>query len=101
MVIHPTVESDRTMEDVKVDVEGTRPDETSCSVHIDPAAEARLLRKLDLHICPVLFFLYFLCYLDRSNIGNAKIQGMTQDLELDRGNRYNIALFVRSSPSSR
>ncbi len=67
---------------------------SSPSLELDPKAEAALLRKLDIHIIPVLFIIYFLCYLDRSNIGNAKIQGMTQDLELDVGSRYNIALFV-------
>jgi hypothetical protein len=61
---------------------------------IDPAAEQKLLWKLDVMICPVLFLLYLLSFLDRSNIGNAKIQGMTEDLQLDIGSRYNIALMV-------
>ena len=39
----------------------------------------------------------FFCFLDRGNIGNAKIQGMTEDLDLDVGNRYNLALFVSLS----
>lgn len=32
---------------------------------IDHAAERRLVRKLDLHIMPLFFFLYMLCFLDR------------------------------------
>jgi len=68
------------------------------SAEIDRQLEAKLLRKLDLHMVPVLFLIYFLCFLDRSNIGNAKIQGMTEDLELDVGDRYNIALFVSQQP---
>lgn len=64
---------------------------------IDPAAERKLLWKLDLTICPVLFILYLLSFLDRSNIGNAKIQGMTDELQLDADHRYNIALMVGST----
>ena len=36
---------------------------------IDPEAEKRLLRKLDLRVVPVLWFLFMLAFLDRTNIG--------------------------------
>ncbi|KAJ7457059.1 putative MFS transporter [Mycena latifolia] len=39
----------------------------------DGAAEAALVRKQDLRIVPLSAAIYLLCYLDRSNIGNAKI----------------------------
>ncbi|KAI0484569.1 major facilitator superfamily domain-containing protein [Xylariaceae sp. FL0804] len=61
------------------------------------AAERRLLWKCDLHVIPVIGILYFLAFADRTNIGNAKIQGMTQDLNL-KGSDYNIALFVFFPP---
>ncbi|KAI0202889.1 MFS general substrate transporter [Astrocystis sublimbata] len=64
---------------------------------IDPSAERRLRWKIDLHIYPILFVLYIFAYLDRINIGNARIQGLTEDLNL-YGNRYNIALFVYFIP---
>ena len=38
---------------------------------IDPVAEKKLLRKLDLRVVPVLWFLYMLAFLDRSNIGTS------------------------------
>ncbi|PVI07003.1 MFS general substrate transporter, partial [Periconia macrospinosa] len=60
---------------------------------IDPVAEKALLRKIDLHVIPPLTTLFFLAFLDRTNIGNARIQGMPQDLKMT-GNDYNIALFV-------
>jgi len=60
---------------------------------IDPAAEKKLLRKLDLHVLPVLWLLFMLAFLDRTNIGNAKIQGMIKDLDIE-GQDYNIALFI-------
>jgi len=35
----------------------------------DPAATRKLLWKCDLHIVPILFLLFLLTFLDRSNIG--------------------------------
>lgn len=59
----------------------------------DKNAEGMLLRKLDFKVLPILWLLYLVCFVDRSNIGNAKIQGMDEELEL-KGQRYNIAVFV-------
>lgn len=33
-------------------------------------------------------------FIDRSNIGNAKIDGLTEDLNIQTGNKFNIALLV-------
>lgn len=41
------------------------------------------MRKIDLHLIPLVMALYLLAYLDRSNIGNAKIAGMQDALKLD------------------
>lgn len=60
---------------------------------INPEAERKLLRKLDLCIFPTIFIIYMLSFLDRINISNARIQGMSEDLGLS-GNRFNVALFV-------
>ena len=40
---------------------------------IDSAMEKRVLRKLDLNLVTLVSVLYMLSFLDRSNIGNAKI----------------------------
>ncbi|KAJ6441384.1 putative transporter C11D3.18C [Purpureocillium lavendulum] len=61
---------------------------------IDPKAERRLVAKLDLVIVPVFFLIYLMAFLDRINIGNAAIMGLTQELDLDQGNRFNIALLA-------
>ncbi|KAL2785962.1 major facilitator superfamily domain-containing protein [Aspergillus keveii] len=53
----------------------------------------RIVWKIDKRLIPILMALYIFSFLDRSNIGNAKIAGMTEDLNL-RGNQYNIALTV-------
>lgn len=55
--------------------------------------DKRLLRKIDIHIIPPLFLLYLLTFLDRTNIGNARIQGMNEELGLE-GHQYNIVLMI-------
>ncbi|KAJ7634655.1 MFS general substrate transporter [Roridomyces roridus] len=51
----------------------------SDSFTVDPAEERRLVRKLDGRILPILCLLYLFAYLDRSNLGNARLQGLPQD----------------------
>ncbi|KAI1180779.1 major facilitator superfamily domain-containing protein [Nemania sp. FL0916] len=55
--------------------------------------EKVIRRKLDRQLVPMLTVLYLLCFLDRVNIGNARIQGMTEDLNLI-GYRFNIATSI-------
>jgi len=64
---------------------------------IDHAAEKKLLLKIDLHLMPILFIVYMLAFLDRVNIGNAKIQGLTTDLKMD-GTMFNIASMILFLP---
>jgi hypothetical protein len=49
--------------------------------------EEIVIRKLDWHLMPLIFVLYSLSVLDRSNLGNAKIAGMQKDIDLS-GDRY-------------
>lgn len=60
---------------------------------LDAALERRVRNKCDLHLMPVLYILLLLAFLDRVNIGNARIQGLEKDLNM-KGNDFNIALFV-------
>ena len=60
---------------------------------IDRVAERKLIRKCDLHVIPILALLYSLAFIDRINIGNARLQGLEKDLNM-KGQDYNIALFV-------
>ncbi|KAF3910959.1 hypothetical protein AA313_de0200207 [Arthrobotrys entomopaga] len=73
--------------------QSTTQDKGTTQLRIDPEAERRLVRKLDWHIPPLVGFLFLLSFLDRSNIGNAKIAGMADDLELT-GNRYSWLLTI-------
>jgi hypothetical protein len=49
---------------------------------IDHVAEAILVRKLDRYIVPPVMLLYLVSFLDRVNIGNARLYGMEKDLGL-------------------
>ncbi|KAG1758818.1 MFS general substrate transporter [Suillus occidentalis] len=60
---------------------------------LNPGERARILRKLDWHLLPFVSLLYMLSFLDRANVGNAKVAGMSKDLHLI-GFRYNIAAAV-------
>ncbi|KAJ8588264.1 MFS general substrate transporter [Rhizopogon salebrosus TDB-379] len=59
----------------------------------DPAERVRILRKVDWHILPLVTLFYLLSFLDRVNVGNAKVAGMSTDLNLT-GLKYNIAVAV-------
>ena len=56
-------------------------------VNFTKAEEDAVIRKLDWHLMPLIFVLYSLSVLDRSNLGNARISGLEDDIDLD-GNRY-------------
>ncbi|KAK4170903.1 major facilitator superfamily domain-containing protein [Triangularia setosa] len=56
--------------------------------HLD---EKKILRKMDIRLIPMLALLYLLSFLDRGNIGNAKIEGLQEDLGLT-DDQYNWCL---------
>ncbi|KAK6954814.1 hypothetical protein Daesc_004783 [Daldinia eschscholtzii] len=55
--------------------------------------EKKILRKMDLRLIPMLAILYLLSFLDRGNIGNAKIEGLQEDLRMSP-DEYNWCLTV-------
>ena len=74
--------------------------EASASVHEEKDAaahlvsppteeeERRVISKLDWHLMPIIFIIYMLSVLDRSNLGNAYLAGLAQDVDLS-GYNYN------------
>lgn len=56
-----------------------------------PDEERAVVRKFDRRLVLFMALLYMLSFLDRSNIGNAKIAGLEKDLDLD-SNRYDWLL---------
>lgn len=67
--------------------------ETIDITRFDSIDEKKLLRKVDLHLLPLFTVLYLLSFLDRGNIGNAKIEGLEDDLGLVN-NQYNMCLTI-------
>ncbi|KAI8358774.1 major facilitator superfamily domain-containing protein [Mortierella sp. GBAus27b] len=57
----------------------------------DAETEAKIVSKLDRNLLPLLGILYLFSYLDRVNIGNARLFGLEEDVKLSNG-EYNIAL---------
>ncbi|KAI9708444.1 MAG: hypothetical protein M1820_003904 [Bogoriella megaspora] len=62
-------------------------------LNVDPNAEKRLVRKIDFHVVPMVMLLYLFSFLDRVNIGNARLYGMEDDLNLI-DNRYQTAVSL-------
>lgn len=67
--------------------------ETVSVEEFDLAADKALVRKCDLWVVPILFVLFLLSFIDRINIGNARLQGLEKDLNM-KNHDYNIALFI-------
>lgn len=53
------------------------------------AEEKRLVRKIDFILLPILWWMYILAHLDRSNIANANAAGMSEDLGLSDNRKLN------------
>ncbi|CAE6479144.1 unnamed protein product [Rhizoctonia solani] len=60
---------------------------------VDLQFERRLIRKMDLHVCPWVMLIYLVSFLDRVNIGNARLFGMEADLGM-KGSQYQTAVSV-------
>ncbi|ORY25826.1 major facilitator superfamily domain-containing protein [Naematelia encephala] len=56
--------------------------EEAASYNINPVAEKKLLRKIDFYVLPMVTIVYWVSFLDRSNISNAKAAGLVKDLKL-------------------
>ncbi|CAG8970654.1 hypothetical protein HYALB_00003408 [Hymenoscyphus albidus] len=55
--------------------------------------ERRIVRKIDRTLLPLVWILYLLAYLDRGNIGNANIAGLSKDLHIS-GPEYQWLLTI-------
>ncbi|KAH7350211.1 pantothenate transporter liz1 [Plectosphaerella cucumerina] len=75
----------------KRDVEHTQPaGAVQCPAH---TTERRIMTKIDFHVVPFLCIMYLLAFLDRVNIANANVFGLSQELGLT-GTMYNNALVI-------
>ncbi|KIJ55285.1 hypothetical protein M422DRAFT_73264 [Sphaerobolus stellatus SS14] len=100
MLIEKNTISEKNVSDVKVNEEAigetsSRRSSTSEKRGLDTSRVDRkaLLRKMDIRFIPWMSFLYFLSFLDRSSIGNARLYGLEQDLNMT-DNQYLMTLSI-------
>ncbi|KAJ4345828.1 uncharacterized protein N0V89_011963 [Didymosphaeria variabile] len=89
-----------------MDTEKYQPSETMAKNHeigvtyaiVDKAAERAYVRKIDLYLLPFLSLMYFFNSVDRSNLGNAKTDGMDKDLGFT-GEQYSLLILLFYVPN--
>ncbi len=89
---------EKRVEDQKADAPGpltgaSTPSDSDIEILPGTVNEKRLLRILDLRLLPAVSVLYLLSFLDRSNVANARIEGLTDDLDMT-GNEYLTGLTL-------
>ncbi|KAG4439784.1 hypothetical protein IFR05_004752 [Cadophora sp. M221] len=80
-------------EDLEVAGKGDQSGDYSGAVEKTDPAEIALVRKLDKRIMPTLWAMYFMNYLDRNAIANARLGGLEKDLGLV-GTQYNTCISI-------
>ncbi|KAK4172759.1 putative high-affinity nicotinic acid transporter [Triangularia setosa] len=89
----PTTESDSVTNEKAV-FKNTDSDAVE-SAGWDETTTKKLIRKIDVTLIPFLALLYLLSFLDRTNIGNARLDTLEKDLKLDSARlQYNDALAI-------
>ncbi|SPO04525.1 related to allantoate transport protein [Cephalotrichum gorgonifer] len=67
--------------------------EHQVEIYIDPEMEKRIVRKFDWLVLPQFALILIIAFLDRTNIGNARIFGFEQDINR-KGNEFaNLSSF--------
>ncbi|KAF4537095.1 MFS transporter [Lasiodiplodia theobromae] len=70
----------------------------STAVFVDKVAERSYVRKLDFYLLPMMSLMYFFNSVDRSNLGNAKTDGMDKDLGFV-GEQYSLLILLFYVPN--
>ncbi|KAF1979576.1 MFS general substrate transporter [Bimuria novae-zelandiae CBS 107.79] len=83
---------DRKSSEYDEKIEAVR-DAASDAAQVSEARISRLRRKVDFFIVPTVSLLYLFCFIDRTNIGNARLAGFEKDLRL-KGFDYNMVLSI-------
>jgi hypothetical protein len=72
---------------------GRREKAAMVDLPVDLVAERKLTTKMDIRIVPILGLLYLVSFLDRSNIANARIEGLEAGLSMP-SNGFNTCLWI-------
>lgn len=78
-----------TEKDIKADVDLIESASDYSGNGYTEKQESALIRKIDRKLLPLLTILYLLSFLDRTNIGNARLFGLEKDLGM-KGLDYNV-----------
>ena len=81
--------NDKDMDSEPIEPKG---DYSGATKKTDPL-EIKLVRKLDRRILPILWAMYFLNYLDRNALPQARLNTLEADLNL-KGVEYNTAISI-------
>uniref|UniRef100_A0A8H7XRX8 Major facilitator superfamily (MFS) profile domain-containing protein n=1 Tax=Psilocybe cubensis TaxID=181762 RepID=A0A8H7XRX8_PSICU len=73
------------------------PEKAEVLDHVDENEVKRAVLKMDLTILPIMTMLYLLSFLDRSNIGNARVAGLQKGLHMT-DHQYQIAVTITYVP---
>ncbi|KAJ3888944.1 major facilitator superfamily domain-containing protein [Lentinula edodes] len=86
-------------EDINIEKGARSSLETSSDADVvtDSVIAGRVWRKLDYHVLPIMSMFYLLSFLDRTNVGNARVAGLQTDLGMSN-KQYCIALTVTYVP---
>jgi hypothetical protein len=60
---------------------------------LDAQADRRLTTRIDLKVIPIMGLIYLVCFLDRTNIANARPAGLEAGLDMP-STGYNTALWI-------
>ncbi|KAJ5782080.1 hypothetical protein N7457_003854 [Penicillium paradoxum] len=63
------------------------------TTYTDPEAEKSFVKKIDFIVLPTLCLMYFFDCMDRSNLANAKTDGLDKDLNL-KGDDYSLLILL-------
>ncbi|KAF5534159.1 tartrate transporter [Fusarium phyllophilum] len=67
--------------------------------NVSEEKKKKVLAKIDWRLMPMLAILYLVTYIDKANIGNAKIEGMLPDLDILAEIPSNMILNKFAKPS--
>lgn len=75
-------------------------------IHIDKETNRRLLRKIDLYVCPLMMLVYAIQFMDKSSNSSASVMGLIEDLNMHgtmfnwTGTGFYIGYLVFEVPAS-
>ncbi|KAK4072678.1 uncharacterized protein Triagg1_5723 [Trichoderma aggressivum f. europaeum] len=84
---------DRDQEEKRTQLQDRAAQESDNETLLQGVEEKKLVRKLDLYIIPLVMALYLFSFLDRVNIGNARLYGLEEDLNLS-SQQFQVAVSI-------